>query len=569
MNGILQRNLLALSATDPDLAARISKATPDPKLRAEPSRTGLPIPILRGPSGDLALHSRMDPLREAERLAAAYPSGGFIVYLGLGAGYGIRALLDRPTTGGVLVVEYSLDLLRAILEQFDLAPVLSDRRVRLLADPDEPTLERAIFEAYIPILAGDLSTVPLRARVDADPGRFSEAVDAVRRVISRVSDDYSVQAFFGRRWFSNTVRNLYAAERPVRPLTPVREAIVTAAGPSLDELAPELGQVRRGRFLIATDTSMGALLARGIVPDAVVSIDCQHISYYHFLTPVPGEIPLILDLASPPSVARRARRVHFFSSGHPFCRYVSSHFRPFPSLDTSGGNVTHAAVSLADTLGARRIFLYGADFSYPRGASYARGTYIHRYFRLRAGRTSPQESLFSAFLYRNLQVDRETDPDGTFRYVTKPLQAYRRRLEAFAAGLSGQLVPVRGSGVDIRVPIRTFDPSGSGRGLAVFAPGKATCTAREFLESYRDGLRGLPELTAPSLRTLRSLSPEQQDLWTTLLPAAAALRKDLGNLQIPPSELMERIRAWTLEVVSAELEAGPKAPMESFTITRT
>jgi hypothetical protein len=556
MNGTLQRNLLALSATDPELAGRISKAARDPSVIRVSARTGDPIPLLRGPSGDLALHSRVDPIREAERLAAEYPYGGFIVFLGLGAGYGIRPFLDRPSTGGVLVVEYSVGLLRAILEDFDLAPVLSDRRVRLLADPDEPTLERTIFEAYIPILTGDLAAVPLRARVDADPEVFSEAVDAVRRVISRVSDDYSVQAFFGRRWFANTVRNLYAAETSVRPLAPVREAIVTAAGPSLDGLAPELEKARKGRYLIATDTSMGALLARGIVPDAVVSIDCQHISYYHFLNPVPDGVPLVLDLASPPSVSRRARRVHFFSSGHPFCRFVSARFRPFPSLDTSGGNVTHAAVSLADTLGARKIFLYGADFSYPRGASYARGTYIHRYFRLRAGRKSPQEGLFASFLYRNLQVDRESDPDGTFRYVTKPLQAYRQRLEAFAATLSGQLIPVRGSGVDIRVPRITAGAADPSRRLSFFAPGRATCTAREFLESYRDGLAGLSELSEPSILSLRSLPPEKQDLWTTLLPAAAALRKGLGDERIRPPELMERTRAWAQEIVSAELDAG-------------
>ncbi len=556
MNGILQRNLLALSASDPGLADRISKARTDPDITLETARTGAPIPVLRREAGNIALHSRMDPEREASRLAAAYPGGGFIVFLGLGAGYGMKPFLDRPTTGGVLVVEYSLDILRAILEKFDLAPLLSDRRVRLLVDPDEPTLERAIFEAYIPILNGDLAAVPLRSRVDADPARFSEAVEAVRRVISRVSDDYSVQAFFGRRWFSNTIRNLYAAEKTVRPLTPIREAIVTAAGPSLDDLAPDLEKARAGKYLIATDTSMGALLARRIIPDAVVSIDCQHISYYHFLTPVPGEVPLVLDLASPPSVARRARRVHFFSSGHPFCRFVSSHFRPFPSLDTSGGNVTHAAVSLADALGARRIFLYGADFSYPAGACYARGTYIHRYFRIRSGRMSPQEGLFASFLYRNLQVDREIDPDGSFRYVTKPLQAYRQRLEGFASTLEAELVPVRGTGVAIRVPRPAQGSPGPSSRLTLFAPGRATCSAREFMEAYRDGLAGLPTLTPPSALRFRNLSPEEQDLWTTLLPAAAALRRGMGETQTAPQELMERTRAWALEIVSSELDAG-------------
>jgi len=496
----------------------------------------------------------MDPIREAERLADAYPGSGFIVFLGMGAGYGIRPFLNRSAIGGALIVEYSIELVRAVMELFDLAPVLSDGRIRLLIDPDEKTLEHALLEAYIPILTGDLVAVPLRARVDADSAPFSEAAEIVRRILSRISDDYSVQAFFGKRWFSNTVRNLYAAEKYVRPLSPVREAIITAAGPSLDTFIPDLERERKGRFLIATDTSMGALLSRGILPDAVISIDCQHISYYHFLTPVPRDVPLIVDLASPPSVVRRAEHVHFFSSGHPFCRYVSAHFRPFPSLDTSGGNVTHAAVSFAEALGAQRILLYGADFSYPSGASYARGTYIHRYFRIRSGRKFPLESHFSSFLYRNVHVDREVDEDGSFRYVTKPLQTYRRRLEAFASTLSARLEPIRGNGVEIHIEHTSKAKHQSAAALSIFAPGRPSCSACDFLESYRDGLIKLPAPVSPSTLYLRRLSPEERDLWTTLLPSAAALRRGMGDTVISPPELMEKTRSWALEIVSSELE---------------
>jgi hypothetical protein len=554
MNGRLERNLLALSGSSPELAAKIAAASPNRALFVEASRSGLPVPMVHRETGSVALHSRMDPLREAERIAAAYPGGGFFVFLGLGAGYGLQPFLNRPEVSGALVVEYSLGLMRAILEEFDLAPVLSDGRVKLLVDPSAEDLERALLEAYIPILNGDLAAVPLRGRVDMDSALFAQSADTVRRVLSRISDDYSVQAFFGKRWFSNTIRNLFAAEKTVRPISPARETIVTAAGPSLDLLAPELERARKGRFLIATDTSMGALLARGIRPDAVVSIDCQHISYYHFLTPVPSGVPLVVDLASPPSVVRRADRVHFFSSGHPLCRYVSSHFRPFPSLDTSGGNVTHAAVSLAETLGASRILLYGADFSYPLGASYARGTYIHRYFRIRSTRCSPLESQFSSFLYRNLQVDREEDADGTFRYVTKPLQAYRRRLEAFASTLSAHLEPVRGNGVEIHIETPAKPTPRGASSFTLFAPGRASCTALEFLEGYRDGLASLPELDPPSSLHLRRLAPGDQDIWTTLLPTAAALRRGFGDRSISPSDLMEKTRAWALDIVSSELD---------------
>jgi hypothetical protein len=69
----------------------------------------------------------------------------------MGAGYGIRPFLNRPSLGGALVIEYSVQLMRATLERFDLAPILSDGRIRLLIDPDEASLSKALLESYVPI----------------------------------------------------------------------------------------------------------------------------------------------------------------------------------------------------------------------------------------------------------------------------------------------------------------------------------------------------------------------------------------------------------------------------------
>ena len=157
---------------------------------------------------------------------------------------------------------------------------------------------------------------------------------------------------------------------------------------------PRIRELRDSGTLIATDTSLPYLLEVDIAPDLVISIDCQQITYHHFLSGYPGGIPLVLDLASPSGITRVSRNTVFFSSGHPFSQYVSSNWRHFPRIDISGGNVSHAAVSLADTLGADEIHLFGTDFSFPNGKSYARGTYIYPYFMERDSRTAPLEARF-------------------------------------------------------------------------------------------------------------------------------------------------------------------------------
>jgi hypothetical protein len=561
---IFKRNLLALSRSDQSLGDRLLSAEPDPALSVRPAKNGSLVPVYDRGGRASPFHSLVDPEREAERLEAAQPAGGFIVALGLGAGYLLKRYLASNATTGLLAVEYSAPMLRALLEEIDLSELFIDERFSLLLDPSPEEMGQKLLSLYVPPLSGDMRSLPLRGRVDLDQGAFSEAAGAIKAILGSISDDYSVQAFFGKLWFKNAVRNLFAAGRSSAPLPPVRRAAVAAAGPSLEGQIPALREAKAaGAFLIATDTSLPALIGRELLPDAVVSIDCQHISYYHFLGGIPAGIPLVLDLASPTTLCRLSESVRFFSSGHPFCAYVSAKWRPFPALDTSGGNVTHAALSLAEALGADRTILAGADFSYPEGKSYARGTYIYGYFGQSQARLSPLEALFSGFLFRGSDMERETGegPDGASysRYLTKPLMAYREHLETFAALSPMEIVPLEGKGVRIKTP-RDL-PKRATKLRRVFSAGTAPCPAAEFLSRYAMDLRSLPPPRDPAINYLGSLGSGQKDLWTTLLPAASAFQREAGKGGIGGAALLEATRAWAVETVEEALseETGKEA----------
>jgi hypothetical protein len=553
---VFRRNLLALGRSGQSLGDRLLDALPDPALSIRSARSGAPVPVISRGGRDSPLHSLVDPEREADRLAAAQPAGGFIVALGLGAGYLLRRYLASNATTGLLVVEYSAPLLRAILEELDLSELFIDERFALILDPSPEELGERILSLYVPPLSGDIRSLPLRGRVDLDPLPFSGAADALMAILKRISDDYSVQAFFGKLWFKNAVRNLFAAERSTAPLPPVRRAAVSAAGPSLEDQIPALRAAKEaGAFLIATDTSLPALVGRDLVPDAVVSIDCQHISYYHFLGGIADGLPLILDLASPSTLCRLGDSVRFFSSGHPFCAYVSAHWRPLPALDTSGGNVTYAALSFAEALGAESVLLAGADFSYPEGKSYARGTYIYGYFGQTQSRLSPLESSFAGFLFRGSDMSRETGEGASgetySRYLTKPLMAYRERLEGFAARSPMEIIPLEGKGVRIDAPRGRRSRETKFR--RVFSAGKAPCPAADFLARYAMDLRSLPPPRDPAISYLGSLNSEQKDLWTTLLPSASAFQRLAGPGGIDAASLLEATRSWAVATVEEAL----------------
>jgi hypothetical protein len=528
-----ERNLLALSESDPGLCSRLSGAeTTRGRYKFIESRSGESIPALVDSSGAAhPLHSLVDPRKEGKRLISTLGSEGFLILLGLGGGFPAEAALERPGTEQLTVIDFDIHGMAELLSVREYIGIFNDSRFHLLVDPPVEVLKQFILEWYKPIICGGLGVLPLRTRTDFSQDLFNTAGEVIKSALDAVSADYSVQAYFGKRWFSNIIRNLGPAEQHTAPLPPIRNAAICAAGPSLDTQIPLLAEKQKNYFIIAADTSLPSLLNAGISPNAVVSIDCQQISYYHFMAGLPADTMLFLDLASPHLLASRAAHPYFFSGGHPLTRYLSRYWRPIPELDTTGANVTYAALSLAEYLGARRIEIYGADFSYPQGITYARGTYIRTLFENRQNRFTPLESHHSAFLYRTPLSKQKRNADS-WCYETKPMTMYRLRFEAKIRSMKAEVSPIPGMGTPILLTAKTaptpgFDP------IQLFSSGKAVMDAGEFLIRYRAGISALPIIQGPVQNYLAHLSPEENIIFTTLLPAAAALKRRTPGLNIP------------------------------------
>jgi hypothetical protein len=558
-SNFFDKNISALSQTNPLASSRLSGVqVRHAQYKIVETRSGEKIPVHVDPTGIVhALHSTMDPGKEAKRLIDT-TDDGFVVFLGLGGGFYAEAALEREGTGTVLVIEYEAEGFAELISLLDYSHLFTNPCFRLLLDNSGQEIEEAILSLYQPVLSGGIRVIPLRPRTGLAPEPFLMAANAVEAAIGRVSADYSVQAHFGKRWFSNTVRNLMRLGENHETLPAIQRVAVCAAGPSLLPQIKRLKENRENLFLIATDTSLPCLLHGGLRPDAVISIDCQHISYHHFMTGVPEETLLFLDLASPPLLAAITEKKHFFTGGHPLTRYISQVCMSLPELDTSGGNVTYAAVSLAEKLGADEIELYGADFSYPNGVTYARGTYIYPIFESRQNRLLPLEAQASAFLYRT-PIEKKFNHGGhgvatedTWYYETGTMKNYRERLEEKCKRMEAALIPVEGLGA----PISVRQGENQLRNTKTFSNGKTMMKAEDFLRFYREGIASLPEPGKNSAGYLALLSDGQRIVFTTLLPAAAAIKKLKGAAGF--REVFEETRVFCLGEIDTVLRLFQK-----------
>jgi hypothetical protein len=530
----LAGNLGLLAARNPHLADSIRQAVPDPRLGRATARNGLIVPTVRTTAGEVPLHSLYDPRQEGRKLAETLRGFGCLAVSGLGGGFHIQSMLEDASVSAVLVIEKDPGVLRSLLHTVDYSPLFADARVWIVCGSAD--ILPSLSAAWKPALAGGMKTAQLRAWCDLERPFFDAVSAEIQSAVESIRADYGVQAHFGKRWFTHIVANLPLL-RPAPTPTFVSAAAVTGAGPSLDLQIPLIRGRRRDALLLATDTSLPALTGRGIDPDAVLSIDCQVYGYHHFLKGLPESTSLYLDLASPPLLARRHRAPVFVASGHPMVRYIDAHWLRLPRVDTSGGNVTHAAVTLARALGARTIAVYGADFSYPLAKAYARGTYLYDYFRARQDRLAPAESSLLSFALSHA----ERRPILT----TPLLLSYRDRFLALMDSIDAQVVPAEGIGLALAGSRRESgaSPAAAPAQWPSASPAGVNGDWKEFLSGYAD-----------RLRALGSFSGGDREIVDTLLPIAARIIRE-GS---PPGETaMDEARRWALQRIGRTLDPKP------------
>lgn len=545
-SSFLEQNMLALASRDPELSVALSGTLDDNRYECRPSRNGLAVPWIRQHGQESSVHSTIDPRKEGFRFFQHNAHTGFLIFSGFGGGYHIHPFLDEQEISGIIIVEESLAYLKMLFSALDLTRIILDPRVSWLVEADETTIHNHLLETYIPAVSGDLHYLPLSSRTGKGNPYFDMVRRAIRESVEHLSADYSVQSYFGKRWLKNTIMNIPTASRAVSTIPSVQKAYVIAAGPGLEQHIEKIRNHPASVSLIATDTALPLLQSLGIRPDMVVSIDCQQITYHHFLKGYPKDVPLVLDLASPHFMASLSDRPFFFTSGHPFSQYINKQWRQFPFIDTSGGNVGHAAVSLAARLGAREIHLFGADFSYPLGKSYARGTYLYPYFTSLSSRSMPLEHAFLDFLYRNDTLTRSSEGDG-FTYTTRPMLNYRSRLNRLGSDLDSTLYHYQYDGDVLVSPRQVADTCRQRISSPLFGAGTASMDWDELLSQYDAGLAALPE-AGYSYPLYRSrLSEEQQFLCLTLFPACAAIRKETNNdsRSYPGARIIHAAASWT------------------------
>jgi hypothetical protein len=388
-----RNNLNALERTNPSAAASVAAAS----VYGEPvaAKNGDFVPQVELGGRKILLHSRFDPVTEAERFVAelAADTYALAVVAGFGYGYHLQALLSKmPRDATLLVLEKSPGIIRSALENRDLTALLSDVRLVLLIGASEDDIAEAMRGR------SSRSTVCVvhRGSCQADAEYYPNIIRIAKSYLSAKDVNVATLAKFEKTWTSNIIRNIptlcdgadagafFDRFRGI-------PAIVVAAGPSLSESIPFIRENLSRALIIAVDTSYFILRRYGIEPHFCVTVDPQVINARYFEGDEPGGAILVADPCAHPSTFRLFKgRVAVTGIPFDMMKWIERAIGARGEL-AHGGSVSTNAYDFAKKLGCTPVVMVGQDLAFTKGLAHARGSYLDELIHLRSHRTmTPQ-----------------------------------------------------------------------------------------------------------------------------------------------------------------------------------
>jgi len=452
-----------------------------------------------------AVYSSHDPERDGMRYFRQYADkpGEICIFIGLGLAYHILPFEKiREGTGGIkqiVVLEPDVGIFTSVKNCPSVQRLLQSRLVRFYVGDEVPRFIKDINTRYEYLFYRSVQVLSYPALKKIFREQYEDLEGSISKSLDDLAADGMTIARFARIWINN-----YCKNSGVKKAMPVSDlysgyggnALITGAGPSLDNTLEKLAPLRSRFFIIAVDASVKPLMRHRLQPDLIVTVDPQASVFFHFCglgQEAVNGIPAVMSLLSYPQVFDFFTEKYIFYTKHPL------------SLPQAGGNddmINHRAVSsvafeLACRMGFTSIHLAGFDFSYPGFRVYARNAFFYEYAAGIETRFTTVETtegrLMSRNAGRNIRFKAETraaasvdaaDENGSLvRSITSAsnLESYKSELEGVIEDMKGRM----------DVEVFNWRPSGRRiRGAAVEEdPNLSEGFAKGFKETPADAER--------------------------------------------------------------------------------
>ncbi|WP_159446807.1 motility associated factor glycosyltransferase family protein [Carboxydocella sp. ULO1] len=346
------------------------------------SKKGQPYVIVNG----LFLHSRYDPIKEAQRWAEVhYQKNHLHILFGFGAGYFAQELLRHLDENDfLLIIEPVAELFLEAAKFIDLHQFYAHERVLILVGFERMEIERHLRFIINLQYAG-------RVEVLCSPNYdklLPEEKNQLEKLVLEVSKlelvNLNTIKYFAQTWQDNFLSNLYFSWEsiPFRRLAGKLDCpvVIAASGPSLNKQLELLKKIKDQALIIAAGSTINPLLSGGVKPHLVVTIDGSTANLKHFEGIEIDDIPLYYALIVHKEIPAKHRgiKVVFNSDNQQLAEWADQVYGEPLGYIRGGPSVANFCFDLARQISSGPICFIGQDLAYTGNKSHAEG---NKYFK--------------------------------------------------------------------------------------------------------------------------------------------------------------------------------------------
>jgi hypothetical protein len=391
-NAVYKKNITIIRRQWTGLAEAISTLPKNPlEMRIESSIHGEPTLLV----GTKYVHSKYNPVQEAQRAEATEKGAGITVVLGFGLGYTAEAAACRGDK--VIIVEKREEILKKALETRDMTAFLTRQDIIFVIGGTEDNVLGALQSLGLDGKGGKIRKIKNRTLVDLDSAYYEEVERRIDTWASKDAINTATLKRFGGRWETNFVRNKHYTHElsGIMGLKGVLNkeipVFLVAAGPSLDTLT-HIQEIAERCLVVSVDTALRFLLKHGVDPTFTLSADPQYWNTRHLDVLGRSTTCLVTSIdVYPRTFHLPCRHVFLYSSNYPPAREYEEKIEAKGRLG-SGGSVVTPAFDFACWLGAESVWIAGLDLGFPELRTHFKGALFEEKAVATSNRFNPTET---------------------------------------------------------------------------------------------------------------------------------------------------------------------------------
>lgn len=276
-----------------DLLNQFEQQLKEQPIQIEQSKSGLPSLSVLVNGRPLSIHSKYDPLKEAEKLVEQYADGiekyNHILFYGVGFAYHIEEFMKRYPEKTFSMYEPNPAIFYHYVSNRQLEALPLKQMKNLFVEWNQESGSQFITQfAYE--LKDDVLLIALPSYSRIFPSDYEQFMLMFKNKIQQKRYSFSADYVFAKRWTLNSLMNLPTTLETPNLLMDKRDVfqnkpvLIVSAGPSLQDEYDNLRQIKENgsAYILAVGSANKALIANDILPDAVCTYDPQEHNYNVF-----------------------------------------------------------------------------------------------------------------------------------------------------------------------------------------------------------------------------------------------------------------------------------------------